>query len=250
MAPLTDNNPGVATHESRRGHGFRYDHGRSGSDASGCRRSAGHASDQRIACRWARRRARRHRQRWRPHSPERDRYRAPSRLLARAGVRGRTGGGETQAAHPRGRRCDDARRRRSKPRYAAARYCGAAGEERHQAGADRERREAGRHDHPCQPGPGAGDQAQGAQGRNRHQRSDDSEDVTSRLEARSGANRSRINAVVHDGIVELWGVVRSGTEKDVIRRLAERTPGVRTVNDHLVVDPGPSSPQAFSAHVA
>jgi CBS domain-containing protein len=76
------------------------------------------------------------------------------------------------------------------------------------------------------------------------------EDVTSRLEARPGASRSRINAVVHDGIVELWGVVRSGTEKDVIRTLAERTPGVRAVNDHLVVKPEPSSLQAFSAHVA
>jgi CBS domain-containing protein len=75
------------------------------------------------------------------------------------------------------------------------------------------------------------------------------EDVTSRLQVRSGANRSRINIVVHDGTVELWGLVSSGTEKDVIRTLAELTPGVRAVSDHLVVKPGPSSLQAFSAHI-
>jgi osmotically-inducible protein OsmY len=47
---------------------------------------------------------------------------------------------------------------------------------------------------------------------------------------------SRLNVIVHDGTVELWGVVRSRAEKQAIRLAAELTSGVRAVNDNLIVE--------------
>jgi CBS domain-containing protein len=61
------------------------------------------------------------------------------------------------------------------------------------------------------------------------------EDVASRLDAKSWTNGSRINIVVHDGTVELWGLVHSEAEKSAIRVAAELTPGVRDVRDNLVL---------------
>jgi signal-transduction protein with cAMP-binding, CBS, and nucleotidyltransferase domain len=46
-----------------------------------------------------------------------------------------------------------------------------------------------------------------------------------------------LNVLVNDGVVALWGVARSDAEKAAIRVAAESTPGVRAVNDHLVVRP-------------
>jgi CBS domain-containing protein len=48
---------------------------------------------------------------------------------------------------------------------------------------------------------------------------------------------SLMNVIVHDGTVELWGIVDSRDEKKAIRILAEGTPGVRDVNDNLIVRP-------------
>src|SRR5581483_1873341 len=48
---------------------------------------------------------------------------------------------------------------------------------------------------------------------------------------------SLMNIIVHDGTVELWGIVDSRDEKKAIRILAEATPGVRDVNDNLIVRP-------------
>lgn len=42
-----------------------------------------------------------------------------------------------------------------------------------------------------------------------------------------------LNVVVHDGIVDLWGVVDSQAEKKAVRVATETIPGVRLVNDHL-----------------
>src|SRR5512132_3026980 len=48
------------------------------------------------------------------------------------------------------------------------------------------------------------------------------------------ARTSRLNVIVHDGTVDLWGGVRSQTEKQAVRVAAELTPGVRAVNDDLI----------------
>jgi osmotically-inducible protein OsmY len=42
-----------------------------------------------------------------------------------------------------------------------------------------------------------------------------------------------VNVIVHDGAVDLWGVVDSAEEKKAVRVVAERIPGVRSVNDNL-----------------
>jgi osmotically-inducible protein OsmY len=61
------------------------------------------------------------------------------------------------------------------------------------------------------------------------------EELLSRLRAEPWARTSRINVIVHDGTVELWGTVRSQAEKQAVRLAAELTPGVRTVNDNLIL---------------
>jgi len=61
------------------------------------------------------------------------------------------------------------------------------------------------------------------------------EELLSRLRAEPWARTSRINVIVHDGTVELWGTVRSQAEKRAVRLAAELTPGVRTVNDNLIL---------------
>jgi len=42
------------------------------------------------------------------------------------------------------------------------------------------------------------------------------------------------NVVVHDGIVELWGVVVDERQREALRVCAENTAGVQAVKDHLV----------------
>jgi CBS domain-containing protein len=62
------------------------------------------------------------------------------------------------------------------------------------------------------------------------------EELLSRLRTEPWARTCRLNVIVHDGTVELWGVVRSRAEKQAIRLAAELTPGVRAVNDNLIVE--------------
>jgi CBS domain-containing protein len=59
--------------------------------------------------------------------------------------------------------------------------------------------------------------------------------VEAQLEAKPWARRSMVNVIVHDGTVELWGIVESQEEKRAVRVLAEVTPGVTVVNDNLAV---------------
>jgi CBS domain-containing protein len=49
------------------------------------------------------------------------------------------------------------------------------------------------------------------------------------------ADASRLNVIVHDGLMELWGVVNSDAEKQAIRVAAESMGGVHAVSDHLIV---------------
>jgi CBS domain-containing protein len=62
------------------------------------------------------------------------------------------------------------------------------------------------------------------------------EEVLSRLDREPWTKTSRINVIVHDGTVELWGIVRCEAEKNAIRVAIEETPGVRAVHDNLVVE--------------
>ncbi len=66
------------------------------------------------------------------------------------------------------------------------------------------------------------------------------EDVMARLRAKSWTRPSLVNVIVQDGTVELWGIVNSQTEKRAVRVAAEVTPGVRAVNDNLIIRPAES----------
>ena len=63
------------------------------------------------------------------------------------------------------------------------------------------------------------------------------EDVMARLRAEAWTRPSLVNVIVQDGTVELWGIVDSQTEKRAVRVAAEVTPGVRAVNDNLIIRP-------------
>ena len=52
---------------------------------------------------------------------------------------------------------------------------------------------------------------------------------------------NKVNIVVRDGKVELWGVVDSEAEKSAIRVAVEVTPGVRAVEDNLTVTNVPTA---------
>ncbi|HSV25441.1 MAG TPA: CBS domain-containing protein [Xanthobacteraceae bacterium] len=61
--------------------------------------------------------------------------------------------------------------------------------------------------------------------------------VISRINAEPWTRPSLINVVVKDGVVDLWGIVDSNEERKAIRVAAEIAPGVRTVNDNLMIQP-------------
>jgi osmotically-inducible protein OsmY len=60
------------------------------------------------------------------------------------------------------------------------------------------------------------------------------EELLSRLRTEPWARTARLNVIVHDGTVELWGAAQA--EKQAIRLAAELAPGVRAVNDNLIVE--------------
>ena len=51
---------------------------------------------------------------------------------------------------------------------------------------------------------------------------------------------SLINVTVSDGTVDLWGIVDTPAEKQALRVAVQVTPGVKTVNDNLIVQPATS----------
>lgn len=61
--------------------------------------------------------------------------------------------------------------------------------------------------------------------------------VQAQLKSKPWTKPSQFNVIVHDGTVELWGVVDSAIEKEAARIAAEEVPGVRAVNDNLAVMP-------------
>jgi CBS domain-containing protein len=64
--------------------------------------------------------------------------------------------------------------------------------------------------------------------------------VTAQLDAKPWISPSLINVIVQEGTVELWGIVGSSSEKKAVRIAAEVTPGVRAVNDNLIIRPAGS----------
>jgi CBS domain-containing protein len=57
------------------------------------------------------------------------------------------------------------------------------------------------------------------------------------LKTQRWAHTGLLNATVTDGVVDLWGISNSDTERKAIRVAAEALPGVRAVNDHLIKRP-------------
>jgi len=63
------------------------------------------------------------------------------------------------------------------------------------------------------------------------------EKLLSHLKEQPWADTHLLNVTVTDGVVSLWGVTSSESERKAIRVAAEATPGVRAVNDHLAREP-------------
>lgn len=54
------------------------------------------------------------------------------------------------------------------------------------------------------------------------------------MERQQWAPIATTNVVVHDGVVELWGVIVDERQRKALTVAAENTPGVKAVKDHLV----------------
>lgn len=66
------------------------------------------------------------------------------------------------------------------------------------------------------------------------------EKIQKRLEAESWANPMTINVTVHEGVVNLWGIVRTEAERSAVRVAIESIAGVKSVDDHLALEPLPA----------
>jgi CBS domain-containing protein len=64
--------------------------------------------------------------------------------------------------------------------------------------------------------------------------------VMAKLQKERWARPALISVTVQDGTVDLWGIVDSAAEKKAVHVLAEVTPGVRAVNDNLMIRPASS----------
>lgn len=65
--------------------------------------------------------------------------------------------------------------------------------------------------------------------------------VTAAVKELSWESRSHDAIVVRNGVVQLWGFVSSGSQRDALRVAAERVPGVKAVENNIqVVDPAES----------
>ncbi len=67
--------------------------------------------------------------------------------------------------------------------------------------------------------------------------SDVRDKVLERLKAEPWTRSALLNVTVRDGTVDLWGIVDSAAEKRALRVAAEVTPGVRGVNDNVIIRP-------------
>lgn len=63
------------------------------------------------------------------------------------------------------------------------------------------------------------------------------DEILTRIKAQPWGDTLMLNVVVENGRVELWGAARSQEQRQAIRVLAERVPGVQAVRDELQVVP-------------
>jgi CBS domain-containing protein len=63
------------------------------------------------------------------------------------------------------------------------------------------------------------------------------EKLITELKKQSWSHVHRLNAIVANGVVDLWGFAESEQERRAIRVAAESIPGVVAVNDHLMREP-------------
>lgn len=61
--------------------------------------------------------------------------------------------------------------------------------------------------------------------------------ILNKLRSEPDVFAESLNVTVAAGVVHLWGTALSDTQKDVIRVIAENTPGVSAVEDHLNILP-------------
>jgi CBS domain-containing protein len=61
--------------------------------------------------------------------------------------------------------------------------------------------------------------------------------LVSHLKEQPWAHTSLLNVTVNGGVVDLWGMTSSDTERRAVRVAAESTPGVRAVNDNIIIRP-------------
>ena len=67
-------------------------------------------------------------------------------------------------------------------------------------------------------------------------------ELIGRLRSIPGVNMQRVNAVVEDGTVFLWGTVKSSDQRRALNVAAESIPGVARVEDRLHLDFFPGTP--------
>jgi CBS-domain-containing membrane protein len=67
------------------------------------------------------------------------------------------------------------------------------------------------------------------------------ERLMAHLERQPWAHTHQLNVTVNNGVVDIWGVTFSESERDAIRVAAENIPGVRAVSSRLFIPP-PSVP--------
>jgi CBS domain-containing protein len=63
------------------------------------------------------------------------------------------------------------------------------------------------------------------------------EKLMTELTAQPWSSADARNIIVDDGVVHLWGLIASEEERVATRVVAEQIPGVRAVEDHLVLRP-------------
>ncbi len=61
------------------------------------------------------------------------------------------------------------------------------------------------------------------------------ENIMAQLGMQPWAHTLLLNVTVNDGIVDIWGITRSEAEKQALRVAAEITPGVRAVNNNVIM---------------
>ena len=60
------------------------------------------------------------------------------------------------------------------------------------------------------------------------------EQLLAEMQKEEWAPAATTNVVVHDGVVELWGVIIDERQREALKVAAENIPGVKAVKDHMV----------------